>query len=487
LGRYDLGEAFKQKAEDTLGYAIFAEDLPSKNSGPYPLKSGIQLKVHPIGCRTAPDLWAYPVVMCRIEPTTTDSSSTRVAVTYRGTPKQTNPPCSTNNPQNCITQLKFIKYGSGTYCRPFGSDISCRLDNDFLNNFVNGGGDANNIKFRTDSGKVFTASNGVNQWSIEFNGLYSLIYTRSKSDTSLDDINSMIESDNTAAWNIEFLTPPEAGGDVHAKNGVAIWVNKVAGPNTYWTHFYADNVPGVSDIGAYVAKRFPPGSTLDVLYHTGKPVEDNTALAHVYGNNFDGVRGLTNGWPLVWIGNANEGKKPRDLNVYNIVTTANENRAGGIHYYRQYFAMDTFSDISSTAASWVDEVITDNYNVIRESAPLSRTVDIFTTGVDESSIRAVVGKSGMTGSVCTGSTTPNASSMALFHIKCGDATYIGADPYHFAPSDWSGNGYYRPYICANDNAARGVWNLLGFFPDNACSDIQTGYTFFEGDNMCVTE
>lgn len=423
--------------------------------------------------------------MCRLEETIADMSSTRVALTFRGTPKEIALPCSTKKPSYCITRLKFIKYNDGKYCSPFGTGtgVKCRLDSSFLDDFVNAGGDANIIHFRTDSGKIFTASNGVSSWAYESNGVYSLLYTRSDSDTSLDDINTMIGSDDLAAWNIEIVPPPEAGGDIHAKNGVAIWVQQIESTNAFWTYFFADEVPGVSNLGAYVAKKFPPGSTLEVLYHTGRAVEDNTALAHVYGNNFDGVRGLTPGWPIVIIGNANEGKKPRDLNVYNVVTTANKNTAGGIHFYRQYFVIDRFSDISSTAAFWANEVITDNYNINNESAPLSRTVDILTE-IDGTSIRAVVGKSGTTGSVCTGTTTPNANSKALFHVKCGEKTYIGADQYHFARFM---DGKFMPYTCKNDKTARGVWNLLGFFPENACAKIKRGYTFSEEENTCVTE
>lgn len=58
LQRYDQSGAFKEEAKDSLGYAVFAEDLPSKNSGPYtPLNSKIKFKIHSIGCRNAPDLW----------------------------------------------------------------------------------------------------------------------------------------------------------------------------------------------------------------------------------------------------------------------------------------------------------------------------------------------------------------------------------------------------------------------------------------------
>lgn len=54
LGRYDTVPT-RVEAKDTMGYAVFAEDLPSPLSGPYPLKEGVNFKIHDVGCRTAPD------------------------------------------------------------------------------------------------------------------------------------------------------------------------------------------------------------------------------------------------------------------------------------------------------------------------------------------------------------------------------------------------------------------------------------------------
>ena len=82
--------------------------------------------------------------------------------------------------------------------------------------------------------------------------------------------------------------------------------------------------------------------------------------------------------------------------------------------------------------------------------------------------------------VCVGSTTPNKDSKALFEVKCGDSTYIGSDPYYFAPDGFEeGDNKKRPYICKNDPTARGTWKLLGFFPDGACSSIESDHVFDE--------
>ena len=77
--------------------------------------------------------------------------------------------------------------------------------------------------------------------------------------------------------------------------------------------------------------------------------------------------------------------------------------------------------------------------------------------------------------ICSGRTTPSVGSKALFQIKCGASTYIGSDPYYFAP-----NGEKKqPYICTNDASARGDWKLFGFFPEDECNAIQDGHELDE--------
>eukprot|EP00587_Corethron_hystrix_P003389 CAMPEP_0113328226 /NCGR_PEP_ID=MMETSP0010_2-20120614/19873_1 /TAXON_ID=216773 ORGANISM="Corethron hystrix, Strain 308" /NCGR_SAMPLE_ID=MMETSP0010_2 /ASSEMBLY_ACC=CAM_ASM_000155 /LENGTH=852 /DNA_ID=CAMNT_0000189473 /DNA_START=133 /DNA_END=2692 /DNA_ORIENTATION=+ /assembly_acc=CAM_ASM_000155 len=469
LGRYDLDVAFKKKATDTLGYITFAQDLPSKNTGKYPLKDGVNIVIHPLGCRNGPpDLWGYKilVVMCRIEPTVEDNTSTRAALTFRGTPKPVSLP-------NVV--FKFKTYGSGAYCRPFGSDVMCRLDESSMNNYKNGEGNANIIKFTSVYGATFTLTNGVKNWAIEFNGIYSLIY-KPGPDSSASTVNSVITGD-PLAYTLSAERPPGAGGDVHAKNGTPQLILHIKDTGAWWMYFKPDPIPGVSDLGAYMNNKFIPGSTIEVLWNTGMPTDHNTALTHVYGNEFSRVRGLTEGWPLVWVGNANEGTKPRDLNVYSLVTTANDNYEGGSHYYRQYIIIDNFVGMSEKAQSWVDEVITDNYTVKKDwhSTPVGQTIDLIVSNGKTIVAKIGTNEESATQKVCSGSTTPNVNSKALFEVVCGDASYIGSDPYHFAPNLQSGDK--KPYICSNDNTVRGTWTLLGFFPDSACAQIETGYTF----------
>ena len=573
-------------------------------------------------------LQPYQAVRCQIEPTVVDSSGTTEPVTFGGTPSEV----STFEPlQGTVSSFKFLKYGSGTYCRYFGTAgaIMCRLDNSYTNDLNEPAGDKSFIKFTNPvTGDSFTATDGVQNWSLYGGGLYSLIFTpRAGVDLPLAEIDAMITSDPSGIWDISYFNPPEAGGDIVASNGVIHWATWL-GDDTYWLYFYPNQVEGVSDIGEYVRTKFPPGSVLELKVDMGKPEEDNLALAHVYGNYFPNRHSnwLTDGWPKLLLGSANEGAKPRDATVYNIVTTANKNNAGGSHYYRQYFVMDRFSDISATAASLVGDVYQDNYNVnsvgdmsIFGRLPEGRDVTLYSSGtsvgatigpstttpcygdrkvfdhpVDGSGNPVILQSAGHSGvwggtdrvgkcvitlgltpylsdhisggpqgnfalkffdasgvetgdefyvdgirhwywkqhrmlmypaapyntvescpeaqqvfaamfpqglymnvtyaagypenydlvetteAACTGSTTPKADSKALFEIHCGTSTYIGSDPYHFAPD--FGDNLKRPYICDNDSTARGEWTLLGFFREDSCSSIAAGHVFDE--SMC---
>ncbi len=344
-------------------------------------------------------------------------SGTRTPITLRGTPPTLEPPCSTTNASNCITAFKFIKYGSNNYCRAFGAGVSCRLDNNFLNNFQNSGGNGASIKFQTDTGRSFTASNGVTYWAFQFNGIYSLIFTPVAGvDPTLAEIEAMVSANadaGNAQWNISLNLSNDVGGDIHARNGVYNWVNHIEQTGAYWTYFYADEVDGESDLAAYFNRKFPAGTTIEILYHEGKPEEENLSMAHVYGNSF-GAQWQSK-WPLLWVGNANEGSRPRDLNVYNIVTTSSRMTGGGSHVYRQYFVMDRFNNISTTAASFVSEAMQKEYNVNNDgdSNPVGRSVHLYHR--KGNNIGAVVGE--FTGtSICTGSTTPKKDFKVSFFV-----------------------------------------------------------------------
>jgi len=394
------------------------------------------------------------------------------------------PLCSTSDSNNCVTSYKFKQFGAGSrpYCRAFGDLTTCQLNLQHINNFVRADGDSNTFKFKADSGESFLVSS-VSYWNL--NGQF--IFT--PKDQSTADINSLIAQNEDQAWHFSFIHSPNVGGDVSALNGALHWCSYNKTHKNYWFYFYPDEIDGVSDIGDYIKEKFPPGTKIEVLHHPGKRTEDNTALAHVYGTTFPDTHGLADGWPLLKAGNANDSSKPRNYNVYNIITTAYRNTAGGTHHYRQYFVMDRFSDISDQAKSMVPEVIQDNYNVIsgHNGAPVGQVVHLYEIVTESGNfVGASVGDKSCGQldaiKVCSGSTTPKADSKALLQIVCGNDVYIGPDPYYFGPDDFQGKDTVRPYICKNDAAVRGVWTVLGFFPEGDCNKIEQGYTF--DDAVC---
>ncbi len=57
LGEYSTSPT-KIKLEDTLGYSMFGQDLPSPKGGePFPKPSGLSHTIAMNGCRLAPNLW----------------------------------------------------------------------------------------------------------------------------------------------------------------------------------------------------------------------------------------------------------------------------------------------------------------------------------------------------------------------------------------------------------------------------------------------
>ena len=137
----------------------------------------------------------------------------------------------------------------------------------------------------------FTSSAGIVYWSFPAGAVFQLIFnTIAGVDKSLSEINALIESNPDAFWEFDYFNPPGAGGLITAKNGVIHWSIKISN-NSYWIYFYPDAVDGESDIGNYVRNKFPPGTSLEIVYDYGRPESDNLAMAHVYGNDFSSSRG----------------------------------------------------------------------------------------------------------------------------------------------------------------------------------------------------
>jgi len=202
------------------------------------------------------------------------------------------------------------------------------------------------------------------------------------------------------------------------------------------------------------------------VYHyspplSGKAEEDNLALAHVHG----GQNGSGN-YPRVRYGAAG-----RDFNVYT-VNDLPSIPSGSTYYYRQYFMMDSYTEMRSKGATWANQATKATKSVGKIPG---RTVNLYRS--DSGTFGYTVGGDNCRRAeaefVCQGMTTPQSNSRALFQICCGDSCAVTEDLYYFAPS----GATKRSYVCDGMANTRPEWTLLGYFPVGSCSTMETGYEY----------
>lgn len=274
-------------------------------------------------------------------------------------------------------------------------------------------------------------------------------------------------------------TPPNSprAFNIVASVGIYQW-SVLIGANNYM-HFIPDDEYSPD----FVRRLFIPGTTIDVDYYdTGKRVEDNLALTHVFGNSHS--MSQKGGFPMVRMGDG-----ARDYSVYTIIATPPAINEGDTYLYRQYFIMDSYMEMADNGAKWNPEALQDHYDLSK--SPNGHTVKLFSSHKKVGAVVVITGDETCYNPrrkehiddppVCIGSTTPTSGSKALFQITCGRSTYIGSNLYHFTPDGLD----KKPYICSNDAAARGIWTLLGFFPEGSCSSIQDGYIYDKA--FCQTD
>ena len=74
---------------------------------------------------------------------------------------------------------------------------------------------------------------------------------------------------------------------------------------------------------------------------------------------------------------------------------------------------------------------------------------------------------------CIGTSSPTQGKKALFHITCGNASYVGSDMYFFSPHKSSDQDPIRAYVCADQPKIRPSWTLLGYFSEGECEALQS--------------
>lgn len=225
---------------------------------------------------------------------------------------------------------------------------------------------------------------------------------------------------------------------------------------------------------AQVQEALTVGTKVDAFYYlppeSGKPEEDNLALAHVHGNSWNG------NYPRIRYGAAG-----RDYNVY----TVNDNPridAGSTYYYRQYFMMDAYTEMKTKGAQWGPEALkaTKTVGTIKGRAiqlykSASAATSTFGHIIEGDTCRS----EGVSATpICEGMTTPQENSKALFEIRCGESFAVTEDMYYFSPD----GPPYRSYVCDGMVDQRPQWTLLGYFPEGSCSAIGSGYQY--DDQYC---
>eukprot|EP00531_Pseudo-nitzschia_arenysensis_P009193 CAMPEP_0116115578 /NCGR_PEP_ID=MMETSP0329-20121206/579_1 /TAXON_ID=697910 /ORGANISM="Pseudo-nitzschia arenysensis, Strain B593" /LENGTH=759 /DNA_ID=CAMNT_0003609015 /DNA_START=23 /DNA_END=2299 /DNA_ORIENTATION=- len=176
------------------------------------------------------------------------------------------------------------------------------------------------------------------------------------------------------------------------------------------------------------------GSKVDVFHYyppTGGREEDNLALAHVHGA-FNGP----GPYPRVRYGAAG-----RDFNVYTINDSPSI-PAGSTYYYRQYFMMDSYTEMKAKGIEWSPETTKATKAV---GTIAGRTVKLYDSGAN--TFGFTVGddtcRPAGAAQVCEGSTTPQTGWKPVFEIYCGNSYAVTDDLYHFSPA----GSDIRAYVC----------------------------------------
>ena len=250
----------------------------------------------------------------------------------------------------------------------------------------------------------------------------------------------------------------------------------------------------LTDVAALNAA-FPPGSTI-VMSNTpvpSKPVEDNLALAFVYGRNAERSAVVAGPPSRNYFSGASSAGKARvrhggtsqayaggrDYTVFTINWFAPV-KPGYTYYNRQYVIADRFSDMDSISRAWQGEASQGMY-FPGDTLPNERTVYIYSEGsLFGPSLNQTCGRPLAT-VACTGKSTPHTGAVPKYAITCagGASKYFGTDPYALSPSRTafspSAQAALRPYLCDGQaSSVRPVWTLLGFFLPSACSELEGG-------------
>ena len=194
--------------------------------------------------------------------------------------------------------------------------------------------------------------------------------------------------------------------------------------------------------------------------------------------------------------------RARDFYVYtvNYHSVGARLTPGNALYKRDFIFASDLASTKVTADDLKEKVI---YDMIEDTRWNARQVDIYTTGNSFDVVAATSTQDASTTCSsprstlqCSGFSTPRPGYYPFFYVTCGSSSYLGSDPYVFAPGNGNGtddwfmfpgmssdnNEAIRSYVCANEDASvRPSWKLMGFFT-SACAPLSDAV--FD-DNICV--
>ena len=267
--------------------------------------------------------------------------------------------------------------------------------------------------------------------------------------------------------------------------------------------FWPDTrVNNITDVNAV----FSQGATIHVTRaDSGRPTSENLAFALVhgldreYGNpSKNGIK--FNGKTRIRFGVTTDSDNFRDYTKFS-VNSRIKVEPGDTFVTRHYLIADEYVGLDARAAKWVNETYQAQFHGVESnqsnhtqlaaqflpvSWPSSNCSYPHMLNCNKSqSIRlysqdggrtfgAAAGDDGCGGpkdamARCSGWSTAREGARPLFALQCGEQSYVGADPYHFAPMRPNDSMPVRAYLCRDmPVTARPNVTLLGWFQDGAC-------------------
>eukprot|EP00547_Thalassionema_nitzschioides_P000335 CAMPEP_0194198852 /NCGR_PEP_ID=MMETSP0156-20130528/78_1 /TAXON_ID=33649 /ORGANISM="Thalassionema nitzschioides, Strain L26-B" /LENGTH=886 /DNA_ID=CAMNT_0038923681 /DNA_START=23 /DNA_END=2679 /DNA_ORIENTATION=- len=210
-------------------------------------------------------------------------------------------------------------------------------------------------------------------------------------------------------------------------------------------------------------------TSISVVYTdtAGVAWTDQSGLTFVHGKGVEYKQDWHRGKSRVRYGTTNA-KRDGTIFTTNLLGTLSE---GEIYYGRKFMVTDLLSNMQSKGIELNPEAFEEVF-----TAGARGTGEVIKLWSGGTSFGASIGSEACPEAtlVCQGNSAPSDTTRPLFYITCGMNLITTHDPYTdpytgVAPTDY----IKKPYKCQLNEVetGRGIWKLLGFFADGACSGI----------------